>query len=106
AEYAAVFWLACAAWAGVELPRIAKLRAARGAMVRDRGSLVVVLGLLALGILGAFAVARIVPGAAIADNSPTIFWAGIVCIVLGIALRWYAIRVLGRYFTPVVAVRR
>ncbi|MGZ3639694.1 MAG: methyltransferase family protein [Ktedonobacterales bacterium] len=105
AEYAVVFWLACVAWAAMELPRIATLRAAPGATVRDRGSLIVVLGLLALGILGAFAVARIVPTAAIAGNSPVVFWAGIVCIVLGIVLRWYAIRVLGRYFSPVVAVR-
>ncbi|HEX8032738.1 MAG TPA: isoprenylcysteine carboxylmethyltransferase family protein [Ktedonobacterales bacterium] len=104
AEYAAVLWLTSAVWAAMELPRIAKLRAARGATVRDRGSLVVVLGLLALGILGAFACAVAVPGTAIAGNSPAVFWAGIVCIVLGIALRWYAIRVLGRYFTPVVAV--
>lgn len=105
AEYAAVFWLVCGLWAAMEVPRIARVRAARGATVRDKGSLIVVLGLLALGILGAFAVARIVPGAAIAGNAPTVFWAGIVCIVLGIALRWYAIRVLGRYFSPVVAVR-
>lgn len=105
AGYGAVLWLACLAWAGVELPRITRLRAARGAKVRDRGSLVVVLGLLALGIFGAFAVALTVPSAAIAGNAPAVFWAGITCIVLGIVLRWYAIRVLGRYFTPVVAVR-
>lgn len=105
AEYAAVLWLACAVWAGMELPRIARLRAARGATVRDRGSLAVVLGLLAPGIVAAFAVARTVPDAAIAGNSPVVFWMGIACIVLGVVLRWYAIRVLGRYFTPVVAVR-
>lgn len=104
--YATVFWLACVAWAGVELPRIARLRAARGATVRDRGSLVVVLGLLALGMLGAFGCALAVPDAAIAGNAPTVFWVGIACIVLGVALRWYAIRVLGRYFSPVVAVQR
>lgn len=103
--YGAVLWLVCVAWAGIELPRIARRRAARGATVRDRGSLVVVLGLLALGMLGAFAIALAMPGAAIAGNTPVVFWAGIVCIVLGITLRWYAIRVLGRNFSPVVAVQ-
>lgn len=104
-EYAAVLWLACLLWAATELPRITRLRAARGATVRDRGSLVVVLGLLALGMLGAFVAVLAFPGAAIASNASAVFWAGIACIVLGIALRWYAIRVLGRNFTPVVAVR-
>ena len=105
AGYGVVLWLACLLWAAMELPRIARLRAARGATVRDRGSLIVVLGLLALGIFGAFASALAFPGAAIAGNAPAVFWAGIACILLGIALRWYAIRVLGRNFTPVVAVR-
>ncbi len=105
AGYAAVLWLACLLWGAIELPRIARLRAARGMKVRDKGSLVVVLGLLALGMFGAFACALAVPGAAIAGHAPAVFWAGIACIVLGIALRWYAIHVLGRYFTPVVAVR-
>ncbi len=103
--YGAVLELACVAWAAIEFPRIARLRATRGAKVRDRGSLVVVLGLLALGMVGAFACALAVPGAAIAGNAPVVYWAGIVCIVLGIVLRWYAIHVLGRYFSPVVAVR-
>ncbi len=105
AGYAAVLWLACLLWGAIEIPRIARLRAAREMKVRDKGSLVVVLGLLALGMVGAFAAARAVPGAAIASNAPAVFWAGIACIVLGIVLRWYAIHVLGRYFTPVVAVR-
>src|SRR5690348_16891027 len=36
---------------------------------------------------------------------PAFFWTGIILIVTGVCVRWYAIRVLGASFTRDVAVR-
>jgi hypothetical protein len=44
-------------------------------------------------------------GAAIPWFRPQVTIAGIVLILLGVALRWWAIVTLGRYFTFDVAVR-
>jgi len=43
-----------------------------------------------------------VPATAIESNA--VFWLGCVLFVLGVALRWYAILYLGRYFTVNVAI--
>jgi protein-S-isoprenylcysteine O-methyltransferase Ste14 len=56
-----------------------------------------------------FGLAWLWPAAAIARGEPgwprtALFVSGVVFIILGVALRWYAIRTLGRFFTRDVAV--
>jgi protein-S-isoprenylcysteine O-methyltransferase Ste14 len=69
------------------------------------GSLFVVIGGLALGIVGAIFVALHLTWAAIPAGRVTLFVVGIVLMVLGIALRAWSVIVLGRNFTVFVQVR-
>jgi protein-S-isoprenylcysteine O-methyltransferase Ste14 len=57
------------------------------------------------GVIVACVLAAVWKGAAIPWLRPQVTLAGIVVIVLGAALRWWAIFTLGRYFTFEVAVR-
>ena len=71
---------------------------------KDRGSLIVLVGGMAVGIFFAinfmfwFSPARL-------SDQPLMYYLGLILILGGIAFRWYAIRVLGRYFTRDVVVR-
>ena len=105
-SYAIAFWLAYAAWAVLELTvMLFTRRAGARARGRDRGSFFAVL----LGIWGglglSFWLAFALPGAAILWARPLVFWLGIALMLVGVALRWYAVRVLGRYFTRIVTVQ-
>ena len=71
----------------------------------DRGSLVVMSLVTGGGVIVACALAALWTGAAIPWLRPQVTIAGIVVIVLGTALRWWAIFTLGRYFTMDVEVR-
>ena len=74
------------------------------ALVQDRGSLAVLLALQWTGLALNFMLAGLLPAAAIPWQRPAVFAAGLTCVVLGVALRWYAVWTLGRYFTRDVAV--
>jgi protein-S-isoprenylcysteine O-methyltransferase Ste14 len=76
-----------------------------GAIARDHGSLFVTVGMIGLGTFAAQACALLLPGATITWNRQALFWLGIVLMLAGVALRAWAVRTLGRYFLPVVAVR-
>ena len=71
----------------------------------DRGSLVVMSVVTGGGVIVACALAAVWTGAAIPWLRPQVTIAGMVVILLGTALRWWAIFTLGRYFTIDVAVR-
>lgn len=58
-----------------------------------------------LGIALDFSLAAYLRGAVIAWHRTFLFSVGIALMLAGVALRWYAIRVLGRYFTREVAVQ-
>jgi protein-S-isoprenylcysteine O-methyltransferase Ste14 len=45
------------------------------------------------------------PGAAFTSGRRPLFYLGLALMVIGMAFRWYAIRVLGRSFTYTVATR-
>ncbi len=74
------------------------------AIVRDRGSMNILIGLLWLGVVLNFALAALFPAAAIPWQRTALFGIGVSLILLGTALRWYAIWKLGSYFTRDVAV--
>jgi protein-S-isoprenylcysteine O-methyltransferase Ste14 len=71
----------------------------------DRGSNIVLVASMIVGIFTAFVVAQLVPAAAINWQQALVFWIGIVLMLAGVAFRWYAIRILGRFFTRDVATR-
>jgi protein-S-isoprenylcysteine O-methyltransferase Ste14 len=101
---AALFWGLWAIWITGELVIFARSLFRRGAHTRDRGSFFVVFGSIFAGFFLGSALASAVPGAAIHDGRYAVFLAGLAIMAAGIALRWTAVVVLGRFFTFVVMV--
>jgi len=106
---AAVFCTACLAWLVPEaigmFPQMAQ-QSRNGAMVQDRGSLILLLSLEWVGLALNFILAWLLPVAAISGPRTALFGLGVAFIPLGAVLRGYAIWTLGRYFTRDVAVSR
>ncbi len=88
--------------ASVDIRTFKRLRA--GIQRQDKGSHVVLLCLSVFGILLGLLLAFKVPVTAITSARVFLFWLGILLIYAGIALRLYAIIVLGAFFTTTVAV--
>lgn len=88
--------------ASVDIRTLKRLRA--GARRQDKGSHLVLLFLLVLGICLGVLLALKVQSFAITSASVFLFWLGILLMYMGIALRLYAITVLGAFFTTTVAV--
>jgi protein-S-isoprenylcysteine O-methyltransferase Ste14 len=87
---------------GVDISTFKRLRA--GIQRQDKGSHVVLLCLIVIGLLLGGLLALKVPATAITSAPDILFWLGILLIYAGIALRFYAITVLGAFFTTTVAV--
>jgi protein-S-isoprenylcysteine O-methyltransferase Ste14 len=66
---------------------------------RDRGSLLVVLASVVAGLAGGFALAANVHAAGMGDARRPLFVVGLVLMGAGIALRQWAVTLLGRFFT-------
>jgi len=96
--------LALVICAAPECGRLLTRRHRAGATERDGGSLVLLLALLALSLVSAGLAAWLLPGAAIIHGRAFVFGAGVALILIGTALRAYAIHALGRYFVITVAV--
>jgi protein-S-isoprenylcysteine O-methyltransferase Ste14 len=77
----------------------------KGAVKRDRGSYALLMLSMLVGIFLGFFVSFGVPAATIAWRQTLLFWTGIVLMLAGAGFRWYAIKVLGRFFTRSVATR-
>lgn len=103
--YRMVFYVAVAIWVLPEWIGGQFQRAERGATRRDRGSRLLLKAMMIGGVGAALVVANTVPAATIVWRQPVVFWVGIALILAGVAFRWYAIRVLGRFFTRDVATR-
>jgi protein-S-isoprenylcysteine O-methyltransferase Ste14 len=104
---ALLFLAACLVWNVPELIGMFKQRARAArtdAAIQDRGSMNVLIGLQWSGLALSFALAWWWQGAAIPWLRTPLFLAGIGAMLLGVALRWYAIWTLGSYFTRDVAV--
>ena len=104
---AAIFAAACLIWnvpEAIGMFRQTARSRRQDASVRDQGSLYVLLGLLWVGLALNFGLAALVPAAAISWQRSSLFLLGVSLILLGVALRWYAIATLGGYFTRDVAV--
>ncbi|MGH8213216.1 MAG: methyltransferase family protein [Rhodanobacteraceae bacterium] len=103
--HATVLYVAMAVCFGPEWIGSFFQRSETGAVRRDRGSHVLLVGALVLGMFAAFFCANAFPQATLGWNPPLQFWFGIVLMFAGLMLRWYAIRVLGKFFTRDVATR-
>jgi protein-S-isoprenylcysteine O-methyltransferase Ste14 len=79
-----------------------RLRA--GIQRQDKGSHVILLCLLVFGIFLGVLLAFKVPATAVTTTPDILFWLGILLMYVGIALRFYAITLLGGFFTTTVAV--
>ncbi len=88
--------------AGIDIRTYKRLRA--GTQRQDKGSHAVLLCSIVFGLLLGMLLAWMVPATAITSAPKFFFWLGIVLMYAGIALRLYAISVLGRFFTTSVAV--
>jgi protein-S-isoprenylcysteine O-methyltransferase Ste14 len=111
---AAVFMVACLVWLVPEMigmaPQMAKV-SRKTVIVQDRGSMIILIGLQWAGLALNFGLAWLWPAAAIVLGGPpgqpaALFVVGVAFIILGVALRWYAIHTLGSFFTRDVAVSR
>ena len=71
---------------------------------RDQGSLSLIVALWWIGIALDFSLSLFLPQAAISWQPTLLFIAGICLMLLGVALRWYSVSVLGKYFTFDVAI--
>lgn len=100
-----VFYIALAIFLIPEMIAGPLQRSGQGAWRRDRGSLHVLTFSVIASLLAAVVCVNMLPGATIAWHQPLLFWIGIALMIAGVALRWYAIHALGRYFTRDVATR-
>jgi protein-S-isoprenylcysteine O-methyltransferase len=96
--------IALGLWPLSELAVLAVLaRRGRGAEIRDRYSLALLLGLVPLGVACAIGARHAAPALAFAETPGRMLAIGLT--LAGIGLRWTAIITLGRAFTMQVAVR-
>ena len=106
---AGLFLVACLIWLVPEAAGTHRQmgKVSRNAdLIQDRGSFVILVGLQWTGLALNFLIAWLLPVASIHWQRTALFFLGLTIIILGVALRWYAIGVLGRYFTRDVVVSR
>jgi protein-S-isoprenylcysteine O-methyltransferase Ste14 len=100
------FWVTFYAWIGAETwLGYRRRRLPSGATDRDSGSKAWVIGSVWSSVAVGMGLAFAFPGAAITTVRTAVFVAGLVLMLAGIALRWYAVWVLGASFTVDVATR-
>ena len=95
-----VFWVLLYVWIGSEMWLGARRRhLPAGATRHDAGSKWAVIASVWTSVAIGMWVAFLVPSAAIRSGRTAVFVLGLVLMVVGMALRWYSIRVLGISFT-------
>ncbi len=105
AVYAIAFWSTYVLWVALENVTSFRKRLRDKSTSRDEGSFRVIIGLLWLSIGLDFAFSAMVQGAAIRWERVPLFWVGIALMLGGLAFRFYAMSVLGKFFTYRVAVQ-
>jgi protein-S-isoprenylcysteine O-methyltransferase Ste14 len=104
---AGIFLAACLVWIVPEMVDAIKHRAKtsrKGIQTQDRSSMRILIGLQWTGIALYFLLGWLLPAATIPWQRTALFSLGVGLILLGVALRWYAIWTLGEYFTREVTV--
>ena len=103
--YAPPFWAAFGVWGILEMVGQFRQQSSSGSAGRDRGSQFMLVGSLWVGVFLGFTFAWNLPSATITAFRPLVFYLGVCLTLLGVALRWWSIRVLGRYFSRNLAVK-
>jgi protein-S-isoprenylcysteine O-methyltransferase Ste14 len=104
AEYATIFWGTFSLWGLLETFGTLTKRSGDRSKARDRGSSWVLVLLIWLGFGLAFTLSLNFSQGAIMYRRAWVFFAGIILMLAGLAFRFYAMSVLGRFFTYNVAV--
>jgi protein-S-isoprenylcysteine O-methyltransferase Ste14 len=100
------FWIIFYAWIGAEMwLGYRRRRLPSGATDRDSRSKAWVIGSVWSSVAVGIGLAFAFPDAAITTGRTAVFVAGLVLMLAGIALRWYAVWMLGASFTVDVATR-
>jgi protein-S-isoprenylcysteine O-methyltransferase Ste14 len=101
----AAFWTLFAAWVLGELWMQWRRRLPAGVASRDGASMGLLVALVWAGVVLGFVAALLLPGAAIRTGRGALFTIGLVLMLGGLVLRWYAVAALGPAFTVTVATR-
>ena len=102
--YAIVFWATYILWLVLETIGSRTKRSGDPTKARDRGSFRLLMALLWLALGLDFALSFLLPQATIQWHRTAVFFVGIALMLAGIAFRFYAMSLLGRFFTYDVAV--
>jgi len=105
ASYAPIFWATFLLWIILELIASRTKLSGDRSHARDRGSYGLIVALFFVGLGLDFTLSARLPQAAIAGRRELVFFSGIVLILGGVAVRWWAIATLGKSFTFDVAVQ-
>ena len=103
--YAIVFWGTFSLWCVLETIGTLTKRSGDRSKARDRGSSRLLILLLWLALALAFTLSLDVPQGTIMYQRTSVFFIGITLMLAGLAFRFYAMWVLGRFFTYDVAVQ-
>jgi protein-S-isoprenylcysteine O-methyltransferase Ste14 len=102
--YATAFWSTYVLWIALESVTSWTKRSGDPTKARDRGSFRLILVLLWFAVGLDFALSFLLPQASILWHRPVVFYIGIGLMLAGLAFRFYAMSLLGRFFTYDVAV--
>lgn len=100
-----LFYTVFVIWAVPELLGSFSQRSRGDSSRKDRGSFWVLIATLTLSLAIALIFAFRLPAARMEPGTSVFFALGIVLILTGAAIRWYAMRVLGRFFTRDIATQ-
>jgi protein-S-isoprenylcysteine O-methyltransferase Ste14 len=103
--YADIFWGTFSLWWLLEIIGALTKRSGDRSKARDRGSSMLLMLLTWLALYLGFRLSATLPQASIAWSRTAVFFAGIALILAGLVFRFYAMWVLGRFFTYDVAVQ-
>jgi protein-S-isoprenylcysteine O-methyltransferase Ste14 len=103
-RYAVLFWGTYILWLALETIGSRTKRSGDRSRASDRGSFSLIMILLWVALGSDFALSFLLPQASILWNRTAIFYFGISLMLAGMAFRFYAMSVLGRFFTYDVAV--
>jgi protein-S-isoprenylcysteine O-methyltransferase Ste14 len=104
AIYAVIFWATYIIWIIPEMIASRRKAPQLSSKSKDRGSYLLLMMLLWIGIASDFTLCFLMPQAAIRTDRVAVFYIGIGLMFAGMALRLYSMTLLGRYFTFEVAV--
>jgi len=102
--YAIIFWTTYLSWFVLETIAARAKRSSDRSKARDRGSYRLLVILIWVALCLGFALSFVLPQANILWDRKAVFFIGIALMLGGMAFRFYAMSLLGRFFTYDVAI--